>query len=149
MGEVCASPVPNEEVGLIVVRVVVGWWRWWHGQRGGHVKGVAGNRATGRVAADFRIGEEGFGSVTIDRGDRDVEAVARIEAEGLGGDGLSAGMRDHDALTVKVFVDGAGGDNEVIDEAVFGSFESQLNACDGVAAGIEFGWSERRAGKAR
>src|SRR5579864_5217268 len=67
--------------GLIVVGVVVRRRRWWHRQRGGHVEGVAGNRAAARVAADFGIGEEGFVSVGIDRGDGNIKAVAGPETE--------------------------------------------------------------------
>ena len=70
--------------GLVVVCVGVRRrWRW-HGERRGHVEGIAGNRAVGRIAADFGIGEQGFVSPSVHGGDRDVEGVARIEAESLG-----------------------------------------------------------------
>ena len=43
---------------LVVVDVAIGRRRWWHGQRGGYVEGVAGNRTSVRVATDFRVGEQ-------------------------------------------------------------------------------------------
>ena len=44
-------------------------------------------------------------ALRIDGSRRDVEALARIEAQGLRRYGLPAGMCDDDALAIEVFVD--------------------------------------------
>src|SRR5437588_9338186 len=130
---------PSRRRRLCRVAVVVA------GATGGYVEGVAGNRAGGRVATDFRIGEEGFVSLAVNGGDGDVEGVARVEAEGRRGDVAVVG---ENSLAVEVFVDGARGDDEVIDVAVLRSFEPELHAGDGVAAGVEIRRRKRCASEA-
>jgi len=132
---------------LVVVYVVVGWRRRWHGQGGSYVERVIGNEAAVRIAADFGIGEEGFVSLAIDRGDRDIEAVAGIEAQGSGGD-AAAVVGDGDSLAIEVFVDRACGYDEVINTAIR-SFEVEVHASHRIATSVEFGWGEwgaRQAG---
>ena len=85
-------------------------------------------------------------SLAVNGGDGDVEGVARVEAEGRRGDVAVVG--ENNSLAVEVFVDGARGDDEVIDVAVLRSFEPELHAADGVAAGVEIRRCKRCASEA-
>src|SRR2546422_557161 len=99
---------------------------------------MRGSDAAVGVAAYLGISEQRFVSLLVDRGDRDEEVVAGIEAESLGRDHLMlVGVGKRDALAIEVLVYGAGGYDKVVDVASLGLFEIDCYALHGVTVGVE------------
>src|SRR5882757_1923394 len=135
-GRVVSTFVPSV---LVVLGGVLGRKRRRQGRR--DVIGVRGNRAAGGVTAHFRIGEQRFMSLPVDRANGNEEAVPWTQAKSPGRDHLILAVAGNgDALPIEVFVYGTSSDDEVVYVASLGLIEFDADALHGVAAGGEVLW---------